>query len=186
MSTSVFEVVRTHDADGRVLPGDQVLRDGRLLRPEELPAGLLQGLLNRVTRTVLFVCVQNAARSLMAEAIFNADPPPGWVASSAGTEPASGPNPRTARILGEVGLSPPGHPPQLLTPDLIDRSSVRITMGCLDRESCPARRKATELTDWSLPDPAVLDDEGFRKVRDEIRRRVGLLRRSLLSERADL
>lgn len=135
-----------------------------------------------MTRTVLFVCVENAARSLMAEAIFNAGAPDGWIAESAGTEPARNANPRAARMLAEIGLGLPDHPPRLLTPERIDRSSVRITMGCLDRESCPARLRSTELTDWSLPDPAALDDEGFRHVRDEIRRRVEELRRTLTAD----
>lgn len=61
---------------------------------------------------VLFISVENAGRSLMAEACFNADPPPGWHAVSAGTRPAAAPNPRTQAMLQEVGLSMPGHPPQ--------------------------------------------------------------------------
>lgn len=131
--------------------------------------------------TVLFVCVENAGRSLMAEAIFNADPPPGWTAESAGTEPAAHPNPRTAPMLAEIGIALPAHPPRLLTPSIIDGADVRITMGCLDRQSCPARLKSRPLTDWELPDPARLDDAGFRAVRDEIRRRIADLRRELVS-----
>lgn len=159
-----------------------MLRYGRLLRPQELPPRLLQGLPGRVTRTVLFVCVENAARSLMAESIFNADPPSGWIAVSAGTEPAGKPNPRTEPMLREIGLALPGHPPQLLTEPLIDGSAVRITMGCLDRASCPARLSRAKPTDWGLPDPSALDDAGFREVRDEIRRRVERLQRSLPSD----
>ena len=130
-------------------------------------------------RLVLFVCVENACRSLMAEAIFNARPPDGWVAESAGTEPALRPNPRTERILSEIGIVMPTHPPQMLTPSTIDRASLRITMGCLDHRSCPAGLKGRELADWKLPDPAQLDDAGFRRVRDEIRDRVRALQHEL-------
>lgn len=137
-----------------------------------------------MTRMVLFVCVENAARSLMAEAIFNADPPAGWRAASAGTEPARSANPRTASMLAEIGLELPAHPPRRLTQDDLERSSVRITMGCLDRQNCPARLKAVDPTDWALPDPTELDDAGFRGVRDEIRRRVAALRDSLASRGA--
>jgi arsenate reductase len=126
-------------------------------------------------RTVLFVCVENAARSLMAEAIFNADPPTGWRAVSAGTRPAASPNARTEPMLGEIGLRLPPHPPRELTPEMIDSASMRVTMGCLNDASCPARLKSRELRDWALPDPARLDDDGFRGVRDEIQRRVRLL-----------
>lgn len=136
------------------------------------------------TRTALFICVENACRSLIAEAIFNADPPPGWVAISAGTRPAREANPRTGPMLRELGLNLPHHPPQLLTAEMIDRARVRVTMGCLDDASCPARHKTMELRDWSLPDPATLNDEGFRQVRDRIQQLVRSLRAELvLSDR---
>lgn len=131
------------------------------------------------SRTVLFVCVENACRSLMAEAIFNAHPPPGWVAESAGTEPTPVPNPRTRPMLAEIGVAMPAHAPQLVTDEAIDRAAVRITMGCLDHQSCPARLKLRGVTDWGLPDPAREDDAGFRRIRDEIRARVADLSRSL-------
>lgn len=130
-------------------------------------------------RTVLFICVENACRSLMAEAMFNARAPDGWRATSAGTEPAGAPNPRTARMLAEIGLELPSHPPQPLTSPMMTGSSVRVTMGCLDTEKCPAQLKTLELRDWGLPDPAKLDDEGFRRVRDDLRRRVEELAREL-------
>jgi len=126
-------------------------------------------------RRVLFVCVENACRSLMAEAIFTANAPGGWVAESAGTRPASRPNPRTERFLGELGLSLPDHPPRELTPESMDGADLVITMGCLDDANCPARLKARPLRDWGLADPAQLDDEGFRSVRDEIARRIATL-----------
>jgi arsenate reductase (thioredoxin) len=131
-------------------------------------------------KTVLFICVENSCRSLMAEAMFNAKPPDGWRATSAGTEPASQPNPRTRAMLQEVGLDLPPHPPQLLTTETMDTASVRVTMGCLDSESCPARLRTLELRDWALPDPAKLDDTGFRQVRDDIADRVKGLRRELV------
>lgn len=130
-------------------------------------------------RTVLFICVENAGRSLMAEAIFNAHRPEGWTATSAGTAPSTAPNPRTGPMLGEIGLPLPGHPPQRLTERMMTEAAVRVTMGCLDSDSCPARLKTLELIDWGLRDPARLDDAGFREVRDEIRDRVERLVRDL-------
>lgn len=121
---------------------------------------------------MVFVCVENAARSLMAEAIFNAAPPAGWVADSAGTRPAAHPNPRTRRFLEEIGLPMPAHGPQELTLPRLDGAALLVTMGCLDDASCPANLKRRELRDWKLPDPGKLDDDGFRSVRDEIRQRV--------------
>jgi len=115
----------------------------------------------------------------MAEAIFNDRPPQGWAATSAGTMPASGPNPRTAEVLQEIGLDVPPHRPLLLTPEMMETADVRITMGCLDSESCPARLKTLELRDWALPDPAKLDGAGVRAVRDELRVRIGKLKQEL-------
>jgi arsenate reductase len=126
-------------------------------------------------RRVLFVCVENACRSLMAEAIFTASAPAGWVAESAGTRPAARPNPRTERFLGELGLSLPRHAPRELTTESMEGADLVITMGCLDDASCPARLKARPLRDWGLADPAELDDDGFRSVRDDIARRIASL-----------
>ena len=135
-------------------------------------------------KVVLFICVGNSGRSLMAEAIFNANPPEGWVAISAGTNPAQSANPRTGPMLRELGLNLPPHPPQLLTPEMMDSARVRVTMGCLDDASCPARLRSLELRDWSLPDPAHLDEEGFRQVRDRIAMNVkGLRTEIVLSDR---
>lgn len=136
-------------------------------------------------RTVLFVCVENAGRSLMAEAIFNATAPAGWVAASAGTQPAAAANPRTREVLQEIGLELPDHPPQLLSTAMVDRAEMRITMGCLDQPSCPASLRGSVSEDWALPDPSRLDDAGFRRVRDEIVRRVSRLRTTLGNEQSD-
>jgi arsenate reductase (thioredoxin) len=130
-------------------------------------------------QTVLFVCVENACRSLMAEAMFNAIAPAGWRATSAGTVPARTSNPRTAPMLAELGLSLPTHPPQLLSREMMEASSMRVTMGCLDDASCPARLRAMEVIDWGLPDPAQLDEAGFRRVRDDLQGRVAALVRDL-------
>ena len=131
-------------------------------------------------KTVLFVCVENAGRSLMAEAMFNADPAPGWRAMSAGTAPAKAANARTGPMLAEIGFPLPDHPPVLLTRKMMDHASRIVTMGCLDSESCPAHLKTIEVTDWALEDPAELDDGGFRRIRDRIRDRVGKLRLELI------
>ncbi len=126
-------------------------------------------------RTVLFVCVENACRSLMAEAFFGREAPKGWSGRSAGTEPAPSPNPRTAPMLKEVGLSMPTHPPRRLTEEMAQEADRIILMGCLDRPSCPAFLYPRVDEDWELPDPGPLPDAGFRSVRDEIGRRVGEL-----------
>jgi len=131
-------------------------------------------------KIVLFVCVHNAGRSLMAEALFNSDPPAGWRAISGGTSPADHAHPATKRLLEEIGLELPPHPPQLATPEQIEQSNVRITMGCLDDAACPSNLKTLKMTDWALADPAQLDEDGARKIRDQIRDRVRGLRTELV------
>ena len=130
-------------------------------------------------KTVLFICVENACRSLMAEAMFNWNPAGGWRAISAGTQPAGAPNPRTEGMLREIGLELPAHPPQLLTDEMMTTSRVIVTMGCLDSASCPAKLKVIEVRDWAFPDPAKLDDAGFRRIRQNLQSRVEGLRREL-------
>lgn len=115
----------------------------------------------------------------MAEAMFNAHAPPGWAAVSAGTRPAAAPNPRTRAMLREIGLDLPSHPPRPLTPELDEKASVRVTMGCLEDSACPAHLRGHRPTDWGLPDPAGLDDEGFRRVRDALRSKVQQLGQEL-------
>ncbi|MGP8078406.1 MAG: low molecular weight phosphatase family protein [Thermoplasmata archaeon] len=135
-------------------------------------------------KTVLFICIENSCRSLMAEAMFNSNPPAGWTAISAGTIPAASANPRTAPMLRELGLDVPTHTPQLLTPEMMELAQIRVTMGCLDDASCPARLKTLELRDWALPDPAGLNDDGFRQIRDRLAGLVKGLRTELaLSDR---
>ena len=118
----------------------------------------------------------------MAEALFNAGAPAGWRALSAGTEPAAQANPRTGPMLRELGVPMPAHPPRALSPEESERADLRVTMGCLDRASCPAHLKNRSLVDWALPDPALLDDAGFRQVRDEIRTKVEALKVALRAQ----
>lgn len=157
----------------------RLLRRGLLRRRRLLLLRSDPGLM--AERLVLFVCVKNAARSLIAEAAFNADPAPGWRATSAGTRPGPAAHRRTGPMLREVGLALPDHPPQALSDALADRALVRVTMGCLDDASCPVHLKKLELRDWGLEDPEPLDDAGFRRVRDQIRGRVAELRSELLT-----
>ena len=145
--------------------------DIRARKPEAQP--------EMAERTVLFVCVENACRSLMAEAMFNRNPAEGWRAVSAGTEPAAAPNPRTDRMLREIGLEMPPHPPQRLTEEMMRDARIVVTLGCLDRASCPARLRAAGARDWELPDPGPLDDPAFREVRRKLQARVEGLRREL-------
>lgn len=131
---------------------------------------------------VLFVCVHNSGRSQMAEAILNAEAARRRLpvrAASAGTMPADSINPAAEYALAEVGLSLQSHVPKLLTPEMVQRASRVIGMGCgLDADACPTGTYFTE--DWGLEDPAGQPIEKVREIRDEITRRV----RALLDELA--
>jgi arsenate reductase (thioredoxin) len=145
---------------------------------------LLQVLRLMVEKLVLFLCVENACRSLMAEAMFNPDPPVAWRAISAGTRPASSANPRTRSMLDELGLGSPPHPPQPGSTELMDQAQIRISMGCLDDASCSARLRSLLVWDWGLEDPSKMDDDGFRRVRGHPAALVrGLRAELLLSDR---
>jgi protein-tyrosine-phosphatase len=130
-------------------------------------------------KVVLFVCVENACRSLIAESYFQGMRREGWKAISAGTMPAKVASPRTSAMLKEVGLAVPDHPPQLLTEPIASSASLIVTMGCLDQRVCPAFLRYRVDEDWDLPDPASLDDDQFRALRDEIGKRVTELVRRL-------
>ena len=125
-------------------------------------------------KKVLFVCVHNAGRSQMAEALFNLIANNGVRAESAGTKPASEVNPVVVQAMAEVGIDISTNRPRLLTFEMIEDSERVITMGCGVEESCPASFVPTE--DWELDDPAGQPIEKVRQIRDEIKARVeGLL-----------
>jgi arsenate reductase len=127
-------------------------------------------------KTILFACVQNAGRSQMAAAFFNALADPAKArAISAGTEPGGRVHPEVVAAMREVGLDLGASAPQKLTPALAGGAAVLVTMGCGER--CPFVPGA-RVEDWPLPDPKGKPIEEVRGIRDEIRARVAdLVRR---------
>lgn len=123
---------------------------------------------------VLFVCVHNAGRSRMAEALFDQRSREHhggrWTAASAGTQPAEHPHPEVVRAMAEIGLTVEQRPGMLLTPELADDARLMISMGCSVEEACPAAGAPME--DWALPDPKGKDPDAVRAIRDDIARRV--------------
>ena len=117
---------------------------------------------------VLFVCVENANRSQMAEAFARRFGGDAVEASSAGSRPSGELNPKAVRFMAELGIDLSVQRSKSLDEVSGDFAAV-VTMGCGD--DCPwvpARLRE----DWALPDPKHLDDDGYRAVRDEIARRV--------------
>ena len=121
-------------------------------------------------KTVIFACVQNAGRSQMAAAFFNAVADPSKArAVSAGTRPAAHVHPEVAAVMREAGLDLSKAEPKRLTAQLAEGADWLITMGC--GEDCPhipgARRD-----DWPLPDPHGQGLDAVRKIRDAVRAKV--------------
>jgi len=126
-------------------------------------------------RTVLFACVENTFRSIMAEALFNAHAPPGWRAVSAGVEAGERINPVAVSLLAEIEVPVTKTRPEQITPDMIRKAWRLVTFGCMDR--CPAGG-AGKNEDWPLPGSTGRTDAELREIRDELRRRVlDLIRR---------
>ena len=125
---------------------------------------------------VLFVCVENTFRSVLSEALFNAEAPEGWRAESAGVSPAAAINSKVAELLGEVGIRLGSKIPRVVTPDLIARADRAVTFGCLDR--CPPGLGGKN-EDWPLPGATGKTMDELRGIRDELARRIRILIRSL-------
>lgn len=129
---------------------------------------------------VLYVCVHNAGRSQMAEALTNHLARESGVdvhAESAGTEGGKTLNPMAVEALAELGVSMEGHQPKLLTQEMVERADKIISMGCgVDAAACPAKFLLTE--DWGLDDPAGQGLDSVRVIRDQILAHV----RTLLDE----
>ena len=125
---------------------------------------------------VLFVCVENSCRSQMAEGFARNLAGPGWTVASAGSRPAGSIHPRVAAFMREMGIELASQRSKGLEEIPSTSWDAVVTLGCGD--ACPHVPARLKL-DWDLPDPKDLPDGEFRRVRDEIRRRVGDLFREL-------
>jgi arsenate reductase len=122
-------------------------------------------------KRVLFVCVENANRSQMAEAFARVHGGGGVEAISAGSRPSGRINPKAIRFMAETGYDLSVHASKSLD-DVHGEFDAVVTMGCGD--SCPWI-PATRREDWALPDPRDMDDDGYRAIRDQISARVKTL-----------
>jgi protein-tyrosine-phosphatase len=124
---------------------------------------------------LLFVCVENAGRSQMAEAFARRK---GFEASSAGTQPAVTVNPAVVEAMAEKAFNFSLKKPKMLTMEMIDQADMVITMGCSVEKVCPRpmlERMNKKLLDWNLEDPKGKSLPDVRKIRNEIEKRVGEL-----------
>jgi arsenate reductase len=118
---------------------------------------------------VLFVCLHNAGRSQISEALFTRAADGRHEARSAGTQPAALVHPQVVEAMRELGLDISGRIPRKLERADAEWADVVVTMGCGD--ACPYI-PGKRYIDWQLPDPAGLSVEEVRPVRDEIADRI--------------
>jgi len=122
--------------------------------------------------TVLFVCLHNAGRSQMSQALFERAAGDRHTAISAGTTPAEHVHPEVVEVMCELDIDLADRQPQLLTRELAEQADVVVTMGCGD--ACPYI-PGKQYIDWDLPDPKGQPIAEVRATRDEISRRVAAL-----------
>jgi protein-tyrosine-phosphatase len=121
---------------------------------------------------VLFVCVHNAGRSQMSQALFERASGGRHSSASAGTTPGERVHPEVVEAMRELGVDLSGRTPQPLTRELAERADVVVTMGCGDE--CPYIPGKRYL-DWELTDPKGLAGDEVRAIRDEIAERAAQL-----------
>lgn len=130
-------------------------------------------------KVILFVCIENAGRSQIAEGFFNHKyAPRGYRAISAGTRPVSQINPLTVRAMSEVGIDISNQKSKIITDDMIKSSSKSVNMGCMERAECPMLF-LNNVIEWGIEDPKGKPIEKVREIRDEIERRVSEIAQSL-------
>ena len=123
------------------------------------------------TPNIVFVCVENAGRSQMAEAFFKKYAPKKFNVISAGTIPSSQLNSLVVKIMKEIGIDLDDQQPKLLSNKMIENSFKTINMGCMDKESCPSLF-VNAVLDWNISDPKDKSIDEVRKIRDQIKTEV--------------
>ncbi|HEY2073502.1 MAG TPA: hypothetical protein VGG88_08010 [Gaiellaceae bacterium] len=121
-------------------------------------------------RRVLFVCVHNAGRSQIAQALYERR---GGEARSAGSDPAEDVHEAVVEALEEIDIDVSGRKPHKLTREDVEWADLVVTMGCGD--ACPVI-VGNEYIDWDLPDPVGMCLEEVRELRSVIEERVSRLR----------
>ena len=132
-------------------------------------------------KNILFVCVENAGRSQMAEAFFKKYAKNQFHVISAGTSPSSHLNPVVVSVMNELGIDLKNQKPQLLSSSMIKNSNKTVNMGCMDKESCPSLF-VKDVDDWNIEDPKGKSIEAVRKIRDQIKNDILNLLNSIESD----
>jgi arsenate reductase (thioredoxin) len=118
---------------------------------------------------VLFVCVGNSGRSLMAERLFLRLAGDRHQARSAGSDPGPAPHPQVLQALREIGIDATDHVPHKLNSD--DLVWADVAVSTCSEEVCPVTPGVRRIS-WEFPDPKTLPLEQVRSIRDDIERHV--------------
>jgi arsenate reductase len=129
--------------------------------------------------SVLFVCLHNAGRSQVSQALFERAADGRHTALSAGTTPAEHVHPEVIEVMRELSIDLTDRRPQLLTREIAEQADVVVTMGCGD--SCPYI-PGKRYIDWDLPDPKGQPLQEIRATRDDIQQKVTALAAELDAE----
>ncbi|MES1248543.1 MAG: arsenate reductase ArsC [Actinomycetota bacterium] len=119
---------------------------------------------------VLFICVANSGRSVMAERLFNAIAEGRHHATSAGSDPGAAVHPVVLEALDEIGIDARDHVPRMIDAEEVRR--VDAVVSTCGEEACPVTPPGVRRLYWNLPDPKQLPLGEVRPIRDEIERRV--------------
>ena len=122
-------------------------------------------------KKILFVCVENAGRSQMAEAFAKKFGKDKFEVFSAGNKPAINVNPVVVEAMKEVGIDISNNKPKLLTAKMALDVDLIVTMGCNDQGICPGPFFKPTI-DWKLEDPKGKSIALVREIRDEIEHKV--------------
>lgn len=126
---------------------------------------------NKDAKTILFVCIENAGRSQMAEGFFKKYAPSTFKTMSAGTKPAYQLNPIVVEAMKEVGIDISKQKSKEFTDEMIRDSYKVVNMGCMDKNFCPTIFEP-KVIEWNLEDPKGKSIEEVREIRDEIEKRI--------------
>ena len=113
---------------------------------------------------VLFVCIGNQGRSVMAERLFRELVAGRHEARSAGSRPGDATHPVVLEVLDEIGIDATDHVPAKLDKERVHWADV-VVATCDD--ACPYI-PGKRYVSWQLPDPKDRSLEDVRRIRDEI------------------
>lgn len=122
-------------------------------------------------KKILFVCVENAGRSQIAEGFAKHYGKDKVEAISAGTMPSSEVNPLVIQVMQEKGIDISKNKPKQITKQMVQEADTIVVMGCSAQGFCPAPLLG-KVADWNIEDPKGKPLEKVREIREEIEAKV--------------